>query len=50
MAADAGFLQIQDIAVVGLNDSPGTTAEQLAQIREVNLFSRYAETHIHFLS
>ena len=50
MAANAGFLQSQDLAVVGLNDSAETTAEQLTKTREVNLFSRYAEDHTHFLN
>jgi len=46
MAANAGFLQSQDLAVVRLNDSAETTAKQLAEMREVNLFSRYAEDHL----
>lgn len=32
MAANAGFLQNQDLAEVGLSDSAETTAEQLAEI------------------
>lgn len=46
VATNAGFVQSQILAVVGLSNSVETTAEQLAE----ELFSKYAEDCTHFLN